>query len=77
MLHLKRETKRETNVEFVTRIMESGSPLRQAFVMIAIQKYAERCAAQPGSAFESALLSGEAWVSVAKEIDAECKKKMA
>ncbi len=67
--------KRETNVQFVKRIMEYGSPLRQAFVIEAIAKYAEACAKADAKTFDCAWLSGDAWVQVAREIHAECKEK--
>lgn len=67
--------KNETNVQFVKRIMEYGSPLRQAFVIEAISKYAAACAKEDPKTFDCAWLSGAAWVQVAKEIDAECFEK--
>lgn len=63
--------KRETNVQFVKRIMEYGSPLRQAFVIEAISKYAAACAKEDAKTFDSPFLHGASWVQVAKEIDAE------
>lgn len=67
--------KRETNVQFVKRIMEYGSPLRQAFVIEAIEKYAIACAREKAETFDCAWLSGAAWVQVAKEIRDECAEK--
>lgn len=63
----------ETNVQFVKRIMESGSPLRQAFVIEAISKYAAACAAANAATFDSPFMNGAAWLQVAKEINAECE----
>lgn len=58
--------KRETNVQAVKRLMESGSPLMQAFVIEAITKYANVCAEQPAEVFDSSLLHGQAWVDCGK-----------
>ena len=70
-----KHVKREDNVQFVKRVMSTGSPLRQAFVLEAIKKYAEACAKEPASKFETWWLSGEAWVQIAKEIESEFVKR--
>lgn len=66
---------RETNIEFVTRIMESGSPLRQAFIIEAISRYAAQCATLPAETFDTPYLSGAAWLDVAKAINFEVVKR--
>ncbi|MFZ1074777.1 MAG: hypothetical protein WAN50_00155 [Minisyncoccia bacterium] len=60
---------RKTNVQIVKQLMEraESGPLMQAFIVTAITKYAELCANEPASTFDSALLSGEAWKRCAVE----------
>lgn len=59
--------KQLTNVQFVKQFMESGSPLRQAFALEALAKYATACADVEPETFDSPLLSGKAWHAVAVE----------
>lgn len=72
---MKTTRKSETNVAFVKRIMETGSPLRQAFVIEAIHRYADECFAAKPEDFDSQLLSGRAWHDMAREIKNECDDK--
>lgn len=65
----------ETNEQFIARIMSSGSPLAQAFVIEAVAKYATACAKEPAETFDSPLLHGAAWVAIAKEIRNEIEKR--
>jgi hypothetical protein len=65
--------KKKTNEQLVKHIMNfSGyGVLSQAFVMTAIQKYADACAKADPKMFDSPMLHGDAWVGVAKEIKAK------
>ena len=59
-----------TNTAFVSDLMEFSrhGALAQVFIIDAIQKHAERVAAALPSSIDHALISGEGWVGVAKEI---------
>jgi hypothetical protein len=61
--------RRKTNTQFITRLMEyaRSGPLMQAFVLEAVSKYADRCAAADPSDFDSPLLNGAAWHACAVE----------
>jgi hypothetical protein len=63
---------RKTNTKFVRDLMEyaRSGPLMQAFVVEAISKYAERCAAADPPDFDSPMLSGVAWHACAVEAKA-------
>lgn len=56
----------ETNVKRVTRLMETGSPLMQAFVIEAIGKYAAMCLQKDAAYFDSLFMRGQAWLDMAK-----------
>ncbi len=60
---------RKTNTQFVTELMEFSKTgaLMQAFVITAIEKYAEQCIKAGPATFDSPLMSGEAWHATAKE----------
>ena len=62
--------KKLTNVQFVKRQMEFSQhgALMQAFVITALEKYAAQCIEAGPATFDSGLLSGEAWVGCAKEL---------
>lgn len=62
--------KRKTNVQIVKSVMEFSAfgPLAQAFVVQAITKYAEAVANAKPEDVDNAMISGESWVGVAKEI---------
>jgi len=57
----------KTNIERVTEYMEWGSPLRQAFVIEAITRYADQVAAANPDQFQNGFVSFEAWQQVARE----------
>lgn len=63
---------RRTNVQWVKHAMEYSKfgALSQAFIMEAIGRYANQIAELDPARLDSALISGEAWVGVAKEIKA-------
>jgi hypothetical protein len=58
-----------TNVEAVMALMEHGgrAALMQAFVLIAIQKYASQCIEAGPERFDTELMSGAAWVQCARD----------
>lgn len=58
---------RQTNIERVTDFMQWGSPLRQAFVIEAITRYADQVAAASPEQLANGFISGEAWQQVAQE----------
>jgi len=63
--------KRKTNVQIVKEIMEHSNygALSQSFVIQAITKYADACAAAKPEDFGApGLINYEAWIGVAKEI---------
>ena len=66
-----------TNTQFVSDLMEFSrhGALAQIFVIDAIQKHAEHVAAADPSSINHALISGEGWVSVAREIKARIDAK--
>lgn len=68
---------RETNTEFITRIMEVGCPtgaLIQPFVIEALTRYAQQVAESPAIA-DTALLSGEAWKETGEWLLSEINKR--
>lgn len=69
---------RETNTEFITRLMEyaKSGPLMQAVIITGLQYYAQKVAAQPASKFDSAFLNGQAWVDCAVELKRELEERM-
>lgn len=67
------DLKRMTNTEFVVHVMEHGSPLRQAFIIEAISKYAKAVAASTPEKLDTPFVSGAAWHKVAQEIHALCE----
>ena len=69
---------RETNTEFVTRLMEYAKtgPLMQAVIITGLQYYASQVVAQPASKFDSAFLNGQAWVNCAVELKRELEERM-
>lgn len=73
----RKSKKPETNVQFITRVMEHSrcGALMQAFIIEAVSKYATACAQKPASTFDSNLLNGEAWLACAKELEAELAAK--
>lgn len=67
--------KRRTNEELVSDLMNFGpaGALQQAFVLTAIEKYAQQCIAAGPEAFDSGLISGRAWIIAAEHMLAELK----
>lgn len=72
-----RSTKAQSNVEFVTDIMEFSNygALSQMFVIEALRNWSERVAAADPTKMETGFISGAAWVGVAKEIKAKLEEK--
>lgn len=66
-----------TNTEFVADLMEFSrhGALAQIFVIDAIQKHAGQVAAADRSSIDHALIHGEGWVGVAREIKAKIDAK--
>lgn len=71
--------KRETNEEFVKRIINFGptGALQQVFVMQALEKYAQAVAGSTPEALDTPLVSGKAWHDTAIYIGTELKKHFA
>jgi hypothetical protein len=67
---IKRKNQPETNVEFVTRIMEFSNygALAQLFVLEAIRNWSDLVAKADPVNVDSPMISGQAWVGVAREI---------
>ena len=63
------------NEDFVRDLLNYSprGALCQMFVMHAIRHYAEQVAATGPKAYDSAFMSGQAWVDVAKDVEAKCK----
>lgn len=60
----------KTNVEKVTDFMNYGNPLKQAFVMEAIGRYADQLLKDEAKtlvAFQDTFVSGPAWIECAKQ----------
>jgi hypothetical protein len=70
--------KPETNLEFVARIMEFSNygPLAQLFVIDALDKWSQKVSEADPADIESAMISGHAWVGVAREIQAKFAKRL-
>lgn len=67
-----------TNVEFVTKLMEFSKfgPLAQLFVIDALDKWSQKIIDSQEQVLvqmKDGFVSGEAWVGVAKEINAKVK----
>lgn len=69
--------KPQTNVEFVTQLMEFSrfGALAQIFVIDALDKWSAKVAAANPADVDSALINGEAWVGVAREIQQKLKDR--
>ena len=71
------EIARESNVEFVTRIMES-SALSQLVVIEALGKYTGRVLANEAAVIESfagSMIDGSSWVAACRKMADELGKK--
>jgi hypothetical protein len=68
----------ETNAEFVARLMEFAKcgPLAQLFIIEAVRKYAEACAAATPEKLDCGLISGAHWKRCAIEIHEEVTKHL-
>jgi len=64
---------RKTNIEFITDLMDFSNfgPLAQMFVIQALTVYSAKVAQADPDKMDNALVSGAAWVGVAKEIKAK------
>lgn len=60
---------RKTNVEVVTELMEfsKNGALQQAFILKAIEYYAQVCIKAGAKTFDNPMLSGEGWIRCAIE----------
>lgn len=67
--HSSTEPGHETNEELTARLMRfaKSGPMMQLFILTAIHKYADQCVKAGAATFDTALLSGAAWVLCAKE----------
>lgn len=68
----------ESNVEFLSRVMSFGSPMKQLVVMDAIHKYCEQMIANEPAVLESmkdSMIYGPAWMSAIKEIQKELNER--
>ena len=66
-----------TNVEFVTELMEFSAygGLIQAFVMQALEQYAQRVAAMDPEALDTPMVRGRAWHGCAVEVRDKLAKR--
>jgi hypothetical protein len=72
-LHMAHDKPRETNVEFLTRVMEfaKSGPLMQGFIMDALLKGAERVTSNEAEVLKllkDSFVSGPAWIACAREL---------
>ena len=67
--HSSTEPSHETNEELTARLMRfaKSGPMMQLFILTAIHKYADQCVKAGAATFDTALLSGAAWVRCAQE----------
>ena len=71
-----RKATRETNEEFIVRIMNYGCPtgaLIQPFIIEALTQYSARCSVEPIP--ENGLIDPEAWMETAHWLKEELEKK--
>lgn len=71
-----RKATRETNEEFIARVMNYGCPtgaLIQPFIIEALTQYAARCSVEPIP--ENGLIDPEAWMETAQWLKSELGKK--
>lgn len=69
--------KPQTNVEFVTKLMEFSKygALAQLFVIDALDKWSKKISECDPAQVDTALISGAAWVGVAKEIQQKIEER--
>jgi hypothetical protein len=74
----RRKNQPETNVEFVTRLMEFSNygALAQIFVIEALRRWSDLVAEAEPAKVDSPMISGHAWVGVAKEIKAKLEERV-
>ena len=63
--------KNKTNVQVVKKIMETGSPMNQLFVMDALKKWSDyiiKHEAETLKQLENTMIYGPAWVDAAKHV---------
>jgi hypothetical protein len=67
----------DTNVEFVTRMMEFSNygALAQLFILESIRNWADLVAKADPVKVDSPMISGQAWVGVASEIKAKLEAR--
>lgn len=64
-------TKRKTNMQLVTSLMDSGNPMDQAFIIEAISRYANQVSEDSGESWpEKSFIAFEAWQDSATRIAA-------
>ena len=60
----------QTNIEFVTEFMEFGSPLKQVWLLDALDKWSNHLIENESDVLkemENSFINGEAWIQCAKE----------
>ncbi|WP_439357888.1 hypothetical protein [Bradyrhizobium sp. DASA03007] len=69
--------KPKTNVQFVTDLMEFSryGALAQVFVIDALDKWSKKISEVDPAQVDSAMINGEAWVGVAKEIQQKIEER--
>lgn len=68
----------ETNIEFVTRLMENPNPMMQMVIIQALITYAEHAVkneAELLKSMERSMIHGPSWVKCCKELKSELDKK--
>ena len=66
------------NVEFVTHVMNSGSPMNQLFVLDALLKWSEYIVKNEKEVLDSlkgTMIYGPAWVESAKHVQAKFEER--
>ncbi len=69
---------RETNAEFVARLMEfaKSGPIAQLFIIEAVRRYAEQCKDADPKKLETGIIPGAHWKRCAVEIHEEVSKHL-
>ncbi len=69
--------KRETNIEFITRLMDFSNQgaLMQMFILQAVIYYSQKVEETDVSVFENTLVNGEAWKRCATECLREIEER--
>lgn len=68
----------ETNEQLIARLMEFAKcgPIAQLFIIEAVRKYAEACAAADAKKLDSGIISGAQWKRCAVEIHEEMNRHL-